>query len=120
MKVILQRNGDFLEAFGRDAEAVAKALGTVVMERDLVAVTGIPVHAQDGSFAALHAAGMTPHIIDRDEGLKAVWRRTHADFKGTVDGKGSLMVFRRDGPTLVALNDLTPAEIARLYPKNDL
>lgn len=30
------------------------------------------------------------------------------------------MVFRHDGPTLVSLDDLTPAEIARLYPRNEL
>lgn len=118
--MILQRRGDFLEAFGKDAEAVAKALGTAVTERDLVAMATIPVHVQEGSFVALHAAGITPHIIERDEGLKAAWRRTHADFKGTVDGKRSLMVFRHDGPALVALDDLTPAEIARLYPRDEL
>lgn len=30
------------------------------------------------------------------------------------------MVFRREGPTVVPLDNLTPAEIARLYPKDEL
>lgn len=76
--------------------------------------------AHEPSFEALSAAGHKPHLIAKPEALDEVWLRTHADFKGIVDGRRSLMVFRGDGPTLVPLDDLTPAEIARLYPRNEL
>lgn len=119
MIVILQRNGDFLEAFGKDAEAVTKALGTVLVTTGNVQMAGIPIHAAEESLAALRAAGLKPHFVDRADALKAVWRRTHRDFKGTVDGKRSIVVFR-DGTTIVWLDDLTPAEVARLYPRQEL
>ncbi|MEI9409337.1 hypothetical protein [Mesorhizobium salmacidum] len=119
MKVILQLNGDFLEAYGKDAEAITMALGTVLVTRDGVQMTGIPVHSADDSIAALRAAGLKPCFVERDDALKAVWRRTHADFKGTVDGKLVVMVFR-DIAVLVPLDDLRPDEIARLYPREEL
>ncbi|RWI88654.1 MAG: hypothetical protein EOR22_27115 [Mesorhizobium sp.] len=119
MKVILQLSGDFLEAFGKDAEAVTKALGTVLLLHSNVQMTGIPVHSAEESIAALRAAGLEPHCIDREQGLAAVWRRTHADFKGVVDGKLVMMVFR-DTAMLVPLDDLRPDEIARLYPREEL
>jgi len=119
MIVILQRSGDFLEAFGKDAEAITKALGTVLLTRGDVKMAGIPVHAAEESIAALRAAGLKPHFIERSEGEKAIWRRTHADFKGTLEGKRSILIYR-DGTTIVPLDDLRADEIARLYPREEL
>ncbi|RWM06063.1 MAG: hypothetical protein EOR72_32225 [Mesorhizobium sp.] len=104
MIVILQRSGDFLEAFGKDAEAVSKVLGTTLLTRGDVPMTGIALEAVEEAIAALGAAGLKPHLVDRDEGRKAVWRRTHPDFRGTVEGKRSVMVFRCECPTLVQLD----------------
>ncbi|TGQ20414.1 MAG: hypothetical protein E5V67_07805 [Mesorhizobium sp.] len=118
MKVILQLSGDFLEAFGKDAEAITNALGTVVLLQSNVQMTGIPVHSAEESIAAMRVAGLEP-CIDREQGLAAVWRRTHADFKGVADGKLVVMVFR-DAAMLVPLDDLRPDEIARLYPRTEL
>ena len=117
MKVLFQRIGDFLEAYGDDAKAVAKALGGVLVTRDDVPMAGIPLHRSEDDFKALRAAGIEPLYVDRADGLKAVWRRTHADFKGMVDGKRTVMVFR-NGTTIVPLDDLRPHEIARLYPRS--
>ncbi|MCT2575703.1 MULTISPECIES: hypothetical protein [unclassified Mesorhizobium] len=120
-EIVFQRAGDYLAAFNKDATIVADILGLAVMRAEGDAdMVGIPIHAQPESFAALHAAGHKPRLIGKPEALDEVWRRTHADFKGTVDGRQTLMVFRHDGPTLVPLDDLTPAEIARLYPRNEL
>lgn len=120
MIVILQRNGDFLEAFGKDAEAVAKALGTVLVTRGMVQMAGIPLHAADESIAALKAAGLRPHCVDRKQGEKAIWRRTHADFKGRYGDVKTVLVFREGGTTIVPLADLRLDEIARLYPRQEL
>ena len=119
MIVILQRNGDFLEAFGKDAEAITKALGTVLLTRGDVKMAGLPVHAQAEDFAALRAAGIVPHIVERAEGEKAIWRRTHRDFKGMYDGKRTVLVFR-NGTEIVPLDALRADEIARLYPREEL
>ncbi|MER9403677.1 hypothetical protein NKI36_06395 [Mesorhizobium caraganae] len=119
MKVILQLNGEFLEAYGNDAEAVAKALSIVLATRGNAPMAGISVHRRDKDFAALRAVGIEPHEVEREAGLKAVWRRTRQDFKGTVDGKRTVVVFR-DSVVLVPLDDLRPDEIARLYPREEL
>ncbi|RUV71554.1 MAG: hypothetical protein EOR30_20005 [Mesorhizobium sp.] len=101
---------------------MADILGLLVTRalEDDADMVGIPIRAQAESFAALHAAGYKPHLIANPEALDEVWRRTHADFRCTVDGRRTLMVFRHDGPTHILLDDLTPAEIARLYPRNEL
>lgn len=119
MEIVFQRGDDCLEAFNKDATIVADVLGLVVTRapEDDADMVGIPIHAQTESLAALHAAGHNPHLIAKSEALDEVWRRTPADFKGTVDNRQTLMVFRHDGPTLVPLDDLTPAEIARLVPR---
>jgi DNA mismatch repair ATPase MutS len=119
MKLILQRSGDFLEAYGTDAEAMAKALGIVTVTRGGVKMAGIPVHRQADDFADLKAAGIEPRVIDRAEGLKLVWNRTHRDFKGTMDGKRSILIYR-DGTQLVPLEALRADEIARLVPRSEL
>lgn len=120
MIVILQRSGDFLEAFGKDAEAMSKALGTVLLIRGDVQMAGIPVHSAEESFAALRAAGISPQVVERKAGEKAIWRRTHSDFKGRYGDVKTVMVYRQGGPTIVPLADLRPDEIARLYPRQEL
>jgi len=54
--------------------------------------------------------------MTRKQKLAAVWRTTHRDYKGTIDGVRSIMVLR-GGTTLVALDDLTDAEIESRLPK---
>ncbi|MDG4904542.1 MULTISPECIES: hypothetical protein [unclassified Mesorhizobium] len=100
---------------------MADILGLVVTRapEDDADMVRIPIRAQAESFAALDAAGHKPHLIAKPEALDEVWRRTHGDFKGAVDSRRKVMVFRHDGPTLVPLDDLTPAEIARLYPRKE-
>ncbi|UCI23511.1 hypothetical protein [Mesorhizobium sp. B2-8-5] len=119
-EIVFQRVGDYLLAFNQEAIIVADILRLVLTRapEDDADMVGIPIHAQTESFAALHPAGHKPHLIAKPEALDEVWQRTHADFKGMVEGKRTVMVFRRDGPTLVALAHLTPAETARLYPRN--
>ncbi|RWD31334.1 MAG: hypothetical protein EOS22_04755 [Mesorhizobium sp.] len=121
-EIVFQRGGDYLEAFNKDAIVVADILSLVVTRapEDDADMVGIPISAQAESFEALRAAGHEPHLIAKPEALDEVWRRTHADFKGTVDSRRTLMVFRSGGPTLVPLDDLTPAEVARLYPRDEL
>lgn len=54
--------------------------------------------------------------MTRDKALKRIWRETHSDYKGTMpDGVKTIMVYR-NGTCLVALDDLTDAEItARVH-----
>lgn len=50
--------------------------------------------------------------LDRATKLKLIYRHTHKDYKGTLpDGTQTVLVCR-GGTCLVALNDLTDAEIA--------
>lgn len=49
--------------------------------------------------------------------LRAIWARTHRDFKGSFAGERTIMIMRNGGTTLVRLHDLTDDEIARLLPK---
>lgn len=120
-EIVFQRGGDYLVAFNNDAITVADILGLVMTRapEDDADMISIPIHAQAESFEALQAAGHKAHLIVPAEALDEVWRRTHADFKGAVDSRRKVMVFRHDGPTLVPLDDLTPAEIARLYPRKE-
>jgi hypothetical protein len=50
--------------------------------------------------------------MDRKAALAKIWRETHRDFKGKMDGVKTVMVLRGGGSTLVALDDLTDAEIS--------
>ncbi|UDF29358.1 UNVERIFIED_ORG: hypothetical protein LHK14_17870 [Roseateles sp. XES5] len=55
--------------------------------------------------------------MTREQQLDAVYRHTHSDFKGHIDGRRTIMVYR-NGTCLVFLEDLTEAEIAERLPKN--
>lgn len=51
---------------------------------------------------------------ERKKALAAIWKKTHRDYKGRLeDGTKTIMVYR-NGTCLVALDDLTDDEIARL------
>lgn len=52
---------------------------------------------------------------ERKEALKLIWRHTHKDYRGALDGAKTILVFR-NGTCLVALDDLTDAEIAEKLP----
>ena len=54
--------------------------------------------------------------LTRAQKLALVWKHTHSDFKGKLDGERTIMVFR-NGSCLVALDDLTDAEIEDKLPK---
>jgi hypothetical protein len=55
--------------------------------------------------------------VTREEKLLAIWRNTHADFKGKIDGKACILVLREGGTHSVPLTDLTDDEIAAKLPK---
>ena len=56
--------------------------------------------------------------MTRKQKLAAVWRATHRDYKGKIDGVRSIMIYR-NGTTLVALDDLTDAEIETRLPRKE-
>jgi hypothetical protein len=54
--------------------------------------------------------------VTRDQKLKLVWRETHRDYKGMLNGERSIMVYRQ-GTCLVLLKDLTDEEIEARLPR---
>ena len=54
--------------------------------------------------------------MTREQKLKLVWRKTHRDYKGTLNGERSIMVYRQ-GTCLVLLKDLTDEEIEARLPR---
>lgn len=54
--------------------------------------------------------------MTRQQKLDAVYRHTHQDFKGEINGVRTIMVYR-NGTTLVALDDLTDIEIENRLPR---
>ena len=54
--------------------------------------------------------------MTRDQQLATIYRHTHKDYKGNLNGQKTIMVLRNGGSCLVALNDLTDAEIERKMP----
>ncbi|KEP68823.1 hypothetical protein DL1_08585 [Thioclava dalianensis] len=54
--------------------------------------------------------------LARQRKLDAVYRHTHSDYKGEINGVRTIMVYR-NGTTLVALDDLTDQEINDRLPK---
>ena len=42
---------------------------------------------------------------------KSVYRKTHKDFKGILDGKPSILVCRAEGTTIVTMEQLTEDEL---------
>lgn len=59
---------------------------------------------------------MVGQDITRKRKLDAVYRHTHSDYKGEINGVRTIMVYR-NGSTLVALDDLTDKEINERLPK---
>lgn len=54
--------------------------------------------------------------MTRDQKLKLVWRHTHKDYKGVMNGERTIMVYRQ-GTCLVLLKDLTDEEIESRIPR---
>jgi hypothetical protein len=54
--------------------------------------------------------------MNREQKLNLIYSKTHSDFKGTIDGRKTMLVYR-NGTCLVYLDDLTDAEIADRLPK---
>jgi len=54
--------------------------------------------------------------MNREQKLEAIWRSTHADFKGRIDGTRTILVYRL-GTCLVRLDDLTDKEIEDRLPR---
>jgi len=55
--------------------------------------------------------------MTREQKLKMVWKNTHKDFRGKLpDGTKTVMIYR-NGTCLVALENLTDAEINDRLPK---
>jgi hypothetical protein len=52
----------------------------------------------------------------REQKLDAVYRHMHPDYTGRIDGERTVMTYR-NGTCLVALDDLTDAEIESKLPK---
>lgn len=55
--------------------------------------------------------------MNRQQQLDLIYRKTHSDFKGIIDGRKTMLVYR-NGTCLVYLDDLTDKEIADRLPKN--
>jgi hypothetical protein len=53
--------------------------------------------------------------MTREQELTLIYRHMHRDFKGRIDGERTIMI-ARGTTTLVALSELTDAEIADLLP----
>ncbi len=49
--------------------------------------------------------------MNREQALKQVWRQTHRDYRGKIDGVKNIMVLRQGGSCLVSVEGLTDAEI---------
>lgn len=54
--------------------------------------------------------------LSRAKKLALIYRHTHRDYKGRIDGIKTVLVLRAGGTTLVDLNSLTDAEIAIMLP----
>jgi hypothetical protein len=54
--------------------------------------------------------------VTREQKLKLVWKHTHRDYKGMLEGQRSIMVYRQ-GTCLVLLKDLTDAEMDERIPR---
>lgn len=49
--------------------------------------------------------------------LNAIWNATHRDFRGVLDGVRTILVCRKGATVIVALADLTEAEVAARLPR---
>lgn len=54
--------------------------------------------------------------MERKQQLTLIYRHTHRDFKGRLNGERNILVLREGGTHLVPLVCLTDAEIAEKLP----
>lgn len=55
--------------------------------------------------------------MNRKEALAKIWRETHSDFKGKINGVKSIMILRKGGSVLCPLDGLTDPEILTRVPE---
>lgn len=107
----------FLETYG---DAVPEA-GRDILNKWVAAKTAYEANREKGDALHVGLPEARAAILDvakavtRAEKLAAIWKDTHADFRGHLEGQRSIMVYR-NGTCLVLLNDLTDAEIADKLP----
>lgn len=58
---------------------------------------------------------LDPAALTRADKLALIYRHTHRDYRGKLDGHKSILVYR-NGTALVLLDHLTDAEIAEMLP----
>jgi hypothetical protein len=54
--------------------------------------------------------------MTKDKQLALIYRHTHRDYRGTINGEKSIMTLRNGGSTIVPLSALTDDEIAGALP----
>jgi hypothetical protein len=54
--------------------------------------------------------------MTREKKLAVIWAQTHRNYKGKLGDFKTIMVLRPGGTTLVALDDLTDAEVETKWP----
>ena len=54
--------------------------------------------------------------MTREKKLAVIWAQTHRNYKGKLGDFKTIMVNRGGGTTLVALEDLTDAEVEKKWP----
>lgn len=54
--------------------------------------------------------------MTKEKQLALIYRHTHRDYKGNLNGERNILTLRQGGTTLVPLSALTDAEIADKLP----
>lgn len=72
--------------------------------------TSVPNTAPATSVSTLDHSGSSNTKLSKSEKLRAIWKKTHSDYKSVIEGARFILVFR-NGTELVSLEELTEAEI---------
>lgn len=66
----------------------------------------------------MNVSKIDPSVAEQahQRALVLIYRHTHADFKGSLNGEPSILVCRSGATQLVPLDDLTEAEVAERLP----
>jgi hypothetical protein len=51
--------------------------------------------------------------MNKTQQLKEIWKQTHKDYKGLIDGARMIMILRNGATRLVKLDELTDEEISK-------
>jgi len=68
-----------------------------------------------GSFATDDAPAIEAPIRKKLEA--ALWRHTHKDFRGSIDGVKNILILRSAGTCLVSIKDLSDEELLNKLPR---